>query len=61
MPPVAGFIGRDRAAEIAINAALPLLYALGRFWENRALEDAKSRGIPNVSQPYLERSRPRYG
>jgi len=40
VPPVAGFIGRDRAAEIAINAALPLLYALGRFWENRGLEDA---------------------
>jgi hypothetical protein len=39
-PPVAGLIGRDRAVEIVINAVLPLLHALGRYWDNRSLEAA---------------------
>ncbi len=58
VPPVSGLIGRDRAAEIAINAALPLLYALGRFWENRALEDASLeayRTFPRIASNGLVR------
>jgi hypothetical protein len=39
-PPVPGLLGRERAGEIVINAVLPLLHALGRFWDNRELEHA---------------------
>jgi hypothetical protein len=37
-PPVPGLVGRGRASEVVINAVLPLLHALGRFWDNRDLE-----------------------
>ncbi|MFN0073488.1 MAG: DUF2851 family protein, partial [Chloroflexota bacterium] len=39
-PPVFGLVGRDRAAEIVVNAVLPLLHALGQYWGQSLLAEA---------------------
>jgi hypothetical protein len=57
-PPVPGLVGRERAGEIVINAVLPLLHALGRYWDDRRLERASLeayRTFPRTSPNRLVR------
>jgi hypothetical protein len=57
-PPIAGLVGRQRAAEIVVNAVLPLLCALGRYWDNRDLEEASLevyRTFPRMAPTRLVR------
>jgi hypothetical protein len=53
-----GLVGRVRAAEIVINAVLPLLHALGRVWSMPDLEEASLnvyRSFPRASATGLAR------